>query len=109
MNAQIDKEAGLRSQIKMLKERIHSLDMTKVDPSELKAAIDSLKDLEARYSEQQEKRKKHLEEKAKALETKIEATPEETPGAISSKDELMRELMTPQKESSEPTPAPVPA
>jgi uncharacterized OB-fold protein len=62
MNA-IEKEAGLWTQIRTLKKRIDSLDMGKVDPVELKSAIDSLKDLESRYADQQEKKKQRKLEK----------------------------------------------
>ncbi len=67
----IQKEAGLWTQIRKLKKRIDSLDMDKVDPVELKSAIDSLKDMESRYSEMQEKKKQRRLDK----ETKEKSTP----------------------------------
>ena len=63
MSAQIDKLAGLFTQIRTLRKRIDSLDMGKVNPTELKSAIDSLHDLEARYAEAQEKKKQRTIEK----------------------------------------------
>jgi hypothetical protein len=86
MNATIQKEAGLYTQIHTLRKRIDSLDMSKVNPSELKSAIDSLKDLEVRYADMQEKKKqrsieKQNREKELATQTVVseEAKPETVP------------------------------
>lgn len=86
MNAQIEKEAGLYTQIRTLRKRIDSLDMGKVNPTELKSAIDSLHDLETRYADMQEKKKqrsieKQNREKELASQTVVseEVRPESVP------------------------------
>lgn len=66
--------AGLRSQIKNLKDRLKALDTSKKTQKEVKEVVDALNALEERYSKEKAKR----DEKKKLKETKNEKAHEES-------------------------------